>query len=174
MVILRLQHKIDLTSQDRDAAVERQALAGPGQRIVTEAEFVPAQNAYGGFVYAGATMAFTAAYWALHVLRPSVIAVYGCDMQYPAAGPTHFYGMGTPDPLRADITLRSLEAKSALVIELLVRPDDSPLRMNGSGMLLLNPPWQFDRTLAPALEAIRAALGEAGASTRLAWLRTPP
>jgi len=68
----------------------------------------------------------------------------------------------------------ALEAKSILQAELLVRPDDSPLRMNGSGMLLLNPPWQFDRTLAPALEAIRAALGEAGASTRLAWLRTPP
>ena len=68
----------------------------------------------------------------------------------------------------------ALEAKSILQAELLVRPDDSPLRMNGSGMLLLNPPWQFDRTLAPALEAIRAALGEAGAATRIDWLRTPP
>lgn len=68
----------------------------------------------------------------------------------------------------------ALEAKSILQAELLVRPDDSPLRMNGSGMLLLNPPWQFDRTLAPALEAIRAALGEAGAATRIEWLRTPP
>lgn len=65
----------------------------------------------------------------------------------------------------------ALVAKSILQAELLVRPDDSPLRMNGSGMLLLNPPWQFDRALAPALEAIRAALGEAGASTRLAWLK---
>ena len=68
----------------------------------------------------------------------------------------------------------ALDAKSILQAELLVRPDDSPLRMNGSGMLLLNPPWQFDRTLAPALEAIRAALGEAGAATRIEWLRTPP
>ena len=67
----------------------------------------------------------------------------------------------------------ALDARSILQAELLVRPDDSPLRMNGSGMLLLNPPWQFDRTLAPALEAIRAALGEAGASTRLAWLKAP-
>ena len=69
--------------------------------------------------------------------------------------------------------MSALPAKSMLAVELLVRPDDSPLRMNGSGMLLLNPPWQFDRTLAPALEAIRAALGEAGASTRLAWLKAP-
>lgn len=84
-----------------------------GQRLVTEADFVPAQNAYGGFVYAGATMAFTAAYWALQSLKPRVLALMGCDMHYPAAGPTHFYGTGTPDPLRNDITLRSLEAKSA-------------------------------------------------------------
>ena len=109
----RIRSDWDVAIHPHDFPVERQAVAGPGQRVVTETEFVPAQNAYGGFVYAGATMAFTAAYWALHALRPSVIAVYGCDMQYPAQGPTHFYGTGTPDPLREDITLRSLEAKSA-------------------------------------------------------------
>jgi 23S rRNA (adenine2030-N6)-methyltransferase len=67
----------------------------------------------------------------------------------------------------------ALEAKSALLLELLVRPDDSPLRMNGSGMLLLNAPWQFDRAMAPALEAMRAALGDAGAAARMEWLRAP-
>ena len=83
------------------------------QQIIAADAFVPAQNAYGGFVYAGGTMAFTASYWALHALRPRVIAYLGCDMVYPAAGPTHFYGTGTADPLRHDISLRSLEAKSA-------------------------------------------------------------
>jgi hypothetical protein len=82
------------------------------QKIVAADAFVPAQNAYGGFVYAGGTMAFTASYWALHALRPRVIAYLGCDMVYPASGPTHFYGTGTADPLRHDISLRSLEAKS--------------------------------------------------------------
>ena len=85
----------------------------PHQTLIDETAFVPAQNAMGGFVYAGGTMAFTAAYWALHTLRPRVIAVFGCDMHYPTQGPTHFYGTGRADPLRADITLRSLEAKSA-------------------------------------------------------------
>jgi 23S rRNA (adenine2030-N6)-methyltransferase len=66
-----------------------------------------------------------------------------------------------------------LPAKSALVAELLVRADDSPLRMNGSGLLLLNPPWQLDAALAPALRMLEGALGEAGASTRLDWLRAP-
>ena len=92
---------------------DRRPTPGPNQRLITQEHFVPAQNAYGGFVYAGGTMAFTAAYWALDALKPRVIATYGCDMHYPATGPTHFYGTGTPDPLRQDITLRSLEAKSA-------------------------------------------------------------
>lgn len=82
------------------------------QQIITADTYVPAQNDYGGFVYGGGTMAFTAGYWALHALRPSVLAYLGCDMIYDAPQ-THFYGTGTPDPLRDDVTLRSLSAKSA-------------------------------------------------------------
>ncbi len=66
-----------------------------------------------------------------------------------------------------------LPAQSALTIELLVRPDDSPLRMNGSGLLLLNAPWQLDQALAPALPLLCDALGETGASWRMDWLRAP-
>ncbi|WP_170561137.1 hypothetical protein [Ruegeria atlantica] len=84
-----------------------------GQRIVEAAEYVPLQNQFGGFVYAGGTMAFTAGYWALSALQPAVLAFFGCDMIYPRSGQTHFYGKGSADPLRDDITLRSLEAKSA-------------------------------------------------------------
>ncbi|MGN6222133.1 23S rRNA (adenine(2030)-N(6))-methyltransferase RlmJ [Pseudoxanthomonas sp.] len=65
----------------------------------------------------------------------------------------------------------ALPAKAALVAELQVRPDDSPLRLNGSGMLVINPPWQFDAAIAPVLPALQATLGEAGASTRLEWIR---
>lgn len=99
----------------------RPAQLSPGQSIVTSAEYVPLQNAFGGFVYAGGTMAFTAAYWALAALRPQVIGFVGCDMVYPASGATHFYGTGTADPLRKDITLRSLEAKSARFMLLAAR-----------------------------------------------------
>jgi hypothetical protein len=85
----------------------------PGQRLIEAGAFVPAQNAYGGVVYAGGTMAFTAGYWALHALRPRVLAFLGCDMVYPVTGPTHFYGTGAADPLRPDPTLQDLGAKSA-------------------------------------------------------------
>ncbi|WP_195178981.1 hypothetical protein [Mesorhizobium sp. INR15] len=80
--------------------------------IITSGDFVPTQNAFGGFVYAGGTMAFTAGYWALKALKPEVIAFLGCDMIYPSNAPTHFYGIGTADPLRDDVTLKDLEAKS--------------------------------------------------------------
>ena len=66
----------------------------------------------------------------------------------------------------------ALPAKTIWTAELLVRPDDSPLRLNGSGMLLLNPPWKLDETLATALPALTQTLGENHAGTwRLEWLR---
>ena len=83
------------------------------QTLIDEQAFVPAQNKFGGFVYAGGTMAYTAAYWCLDALRPQHIAHLGCDMHYPQTGATHFYGTGSPDPLREDISLTSLEACSA-------------------------------------------------------------
>ena len=135
----RIRPDWDVAIHPYDFPVERQAIADEDRRIVTEAEFVPAQNEFGGFVYAGATMAFTAAYWALHALRPSVIAVYGCDMHYPAAGPTHFYGAGTPDPLRQDITLRSLEAKAARLMVLAARQDCAMVNLSQGPSRLVFP-----------------------------------
>ena len=84
------------------------------KKLITASEFVPEQNKFGGFVYAGGTMAFTAGYWALGSLKPDVIAYLGCDMIYDKEDgkSTHFYGDGNADPLRRDITLQSLEAKS--------------------------------------------------------------
>ena len=65
----------------------------------------------------------------------------------------------------------NLPAKSALMVELLVRADDSPLRLNGSGLLLLNAPWKIDTALASALKVLREVLDEGGGSARLEWLR---
>jgi 23S rRNA (adenine2030-N6)-methyltransferase len=63
-----------------------------------------------------------------------------------------------------------LQSKSSWLAELLIRPDDSPLRMNGSGVLVLNPPWQVDAEIAAALPILQAAMGETGASSSLRWL----
>ncbi|PNS09783.1 23S rRNA (adenine(2030)-N(6))-methyltransferase RlmJ [Solilutibacter silvestris] len=69
-----------------------------------------------------------------------------------------------------------LQAKSALRIELCVRADDSPLRLNGSGMLILNAPWQFDARIAPTLRVLESQLADPSGArgwTRLDWLRAP-
>ena len=66
----------------------------------------------------------------------------------------------------------ALPGKSVMLAELQVRADDSPLRLNGSGMVIINPPWKFDQQLAPALPVLKKALGEASATTRLEWLKT--
>lgn len=82
------------------------------QRLIGSEQYVPLQNKYGGFVYSGGTMAFTAGYWVLGHFNPRAIAYIGCDMVYDEKK-THFYGIGTPDPLREDPTLKNLKAKSA-------------------------------------------------------------
>ena len=110
----RIRDDWDYLIHPEDFPAERRPAVVLGtQHIVTADEYVPRQNHYGGFVYAGGTMAFTAGYWALSALEPDVLAFFGCDMMYSGSGRTHFYGNGTADPLRKDVTLRSLEAKSA-------------------------------------------------------------
>ncbi|MCB2115084.1 MAG: hypothetical protein KDE00_01990 [Rhodobacteraceae bacterium] len=142
----------------------------PGQRVVTETAFVPAQNAFGGFVYAGGTMAFTAAYYALYTHRPEVLALFGCDMIYPPSGPTHFYGTGAPDPLRADPTLQSLEAKSVRLLALaahkgcrIVNLSSGPSRLlfprAAPDLRQLPPPPTLDQTAIDAALAREDALG---------------
>ncbi|MEM9105420.1 MAG: hypothetical protein AAGC96_07165 [Pseudomonadota bacterium] len=90
------------------------------QQSIDSSDFVPANNEFGGIVYAGGTMAYTAGYWALSALRPRVLAYLGCDMVYRGQA-THFYGQGEADPLREDVTLASLEAKSARLMTIAAR-----------------------------------------------------
>ena len=157
----RIRPDWDVAIHPYDFPEERQAVPGPGQHVVTEAAFVPAQNEYGGFVYAGATMAFTAAYWALSALKPSVIAVYGCDMHYPKSGPTHFYGAGTPDPLRPDVTLRCLEAKAARLMLLAARQGCAMVNLSNGPSRLVFPRATRTGAAGAAPLAGQAGLAEA-------------
>lgn len=134
----RVRPDWDYLVAPEDFPQARRPQPGDHQTIIEADRFVPAMNAYGGVLYTGATMCFTAGYWALHALRPKVIAYLGCDMVY-AGSQTHFYGTGTADPLRGDITLRSLEAKSARLIALAAR----------QGCAVVNLSRQDSRLVAP-------------------------
>ena len=141
-----------------------------GQRIIRAADYVPRQNGFGGFVYAGGTMAFTASYWALAALKPRVIAVMGCDMVYDNSTKTHFYGKGTADPLRKDVTLRSLEAKSARLMALAARKGCAMVNLSDGPSRLVFPrarreavgaaqPANWDETLVQAALQREAQMG---------------
>lgn len=57
-----------------------------------------------------------------------------------------------------------------LTAELTVHPEDTHLRLNGSGLVIVNPPWRLAETLAEALPALHAALPHDGGGGRVAWL----
>jgi 23S rRNA (adenine2030-N6)-methyltransferase len=60
--------------------------------------------------------------------------------------------------------------RKTLVAELMLHPDDSPLRLNGCGMVIINPPFKFDQQLATLLPVLRARLATAAGETRLDWI----
>jgi 23S rRNA (adenine2030-N6)-methyltransferase len=90
--------------------------------------------------------------------------------------PTGVYAVWYPIKLRSQVQpfLRGLQrsgAKRVLRVELLVHPDDSPLRLNGSGMVILNAPWNLDDVLREPLRALASLLSqERPAETKLDWL----
>ncbi len=136
-----------------DFPTERQPVnLSDGQQIVTAEDYVPVQNQFGGFVYAGGTMAFTAAYWALGALKPKVIAMLGCDMVYPKSAQTHFYGTGAPDPLREDVTLRDLSAKSARLMCMAAQQGCAMVNLSTDDSTLV-----FPRHVPADLSHLRAA-----------------
>jgi 23S rRNA (adenine2030-N6)-methyltransferase len=53
--------------------------------------------------------------------------------------------------------------KRLLAAELCVHPDDSRAGLNGSGIVVVNPPWRFEEDLRQALPLLHAVLAERGA-----------
>lgn len=68
-------------------------------------------------------------------------------------------------------TLQQSGIRRILTLEMSVRPADSPLGLNGSGLIIINPPWQLDLEMRPALDELHAALAADGAQRpRIHWL----
>lgn len=73
--------------------------------------------------------------------------------------PTGRYAAWYPIKLRHHITpfhrwLKRHASGKALVAEFLLHPDNSGLRLNGCGLAIINPPWQFELTLEEILDAL--------------------
>jgi 23S rRNA (adenine2030-N6)-methyltransferase len=97
---------------------------------------------------------------ALARMATATIAVW-----YPLAR-----GNGVDQLLRAS---PGTEDQALLHLQLRVRPADNPIGMNGSGLLIWNPPWQFDTAMEAALPWLSAQLDQGGGGWLLQWLRAP-
>ena len=73
-----------------------------------------------------------------------------------------------PQFLRA---LKRTGIRKILVNELTVAPDDVPNRLSGSGLVVVNPPWQFDKEINEVTQWLAPVLNRgSGAPPRTRWL----
>ena len=73
----------------------------------------------------------------------------------------------------ADALLGEMAAsgiRRQLALELTVHDTLPAERLNGCGMLLLNPPWELDATMAEVLPLLQRGLSQSGGATRCEWL----
>jgi 23S rRNA (adenine2030-N6)-methyltransferase len=90
--------------------------------------------------------------------------------------PTGIYAVWYPIKLRRQILpfqrwFAARGIKKTLVAELMIDADDSPLRLNGCAMAIVNPPWQFERWLARLLpDLVHLLARNRRASQHVEWL----
>ena len=79
----------------------------------------------------------------------------------------------TREAQRMHSNLAKLGLRKLLLVELSIRPQDSPLGLNGSGLVIANPPWKFDEDIRAALEEVHTALDTKGSgAVSVRWLVT--
>jgi 23S rRNA (adenine2030-N6)-methyltransferase len=67
--------------------------------------------------------------------------------------------------------IQALRPPPTLAAELMIAGDDSAKKMKGCGLLVVNPPWQFDREAGRALDFLAEALAQTpGADARVEWV----
>ena len=70
---------------------------------------------------------------------------------------------------RLNASLQGSGLRKLLRVELTMRPAESPIGLNGSGLVIANPPWKLDVELRATLEELHAALEGKGGSS-VDWL----
>lgn len=90
--------------------------------------------------------------------------------------PTGIYGIWYPikAPETAERFLGEIATlgRPCFTSELFRTPPDDPSRLNGSGLLLINPPWKLDEALAELLPVLAGRLGASG-PCGVRWLVAP-
>lgn len=82
-----------------------------------------------------------------------------------------WYPIKAREPVaRFHADLAMLGLPKTLVAEVMVAADDAPDRLNGAGLVLVNPPWKLDEALATLLPWLARVLAPDSGFSRLEWL----
>lgn len=82
-----------------------------------------------------------------------------------------WYPIKAREPVaRFHADLAMLGLPKTLVAEIMVNGDDAPDRLNGAGLVLVNPPWKLDEALGNLLPWLARVLAPEGGFHRLDWL----
>lgn len=82
-----------------------------------------------------------------------------------------WYPIKAREPVaRFHADLCMMDLPKALVAEVLVAPDNVPDRLNGAGLVLVNPPWKLDEALETLLPWLARTLAPQTGSCRVEWL----
>lgn len=89
--------------------------------------------------------------------------------------PTGMYALWYPIKDRAPVArfhadLAMLGPNKALVAEVMINGDDTSDRLNGAGLVLINPPWKLDEALSTLLPWLAEVLAPGHGFARLEWL----
>ena len=92
-----------------------------------------------------------------------------------ARWPTGIYALWYPIKERPAVwrfhdALERTGIRRILVAELTIHEEVTHQRLNGCGMIVVNPPWQLDRNLELVLPALHEAMEAQAGGTRIAWL----
>lgn len=75
------------------------------------------------------------------------------------------------DAARLHSALQDSGLRKLLALELTVKPHDSPIGLNGSGVIVANPPWQLDAEMAPVHAELHQMLSHKGnGGVRIDWI----
>ena len=89
--------------------------------------------------------------------------------------PTGIYALWYPIKERPAVwrfheALERTGIRRILNAELTIHEEDTHQRLNGCGMIVVNPPWQLDQNLEVALPALHEAMAAQAGGTRVEWL----
>lgn len=72
------------------------------------------------------------------------------------------------DRFHGDLAMTGI--RRILAVEMTLYDDGPPDRLNGSGLVIVNPPWRLDERLAAVLPPLQRILAQDGGATRIEWL----